>query len=483
MTLKFFSFIRARSTKGEAQSMALTADGDFSEVDYPRGPISPIDMRPVRVASEAESRDSALDHWEPQLKQETNRYHLEPVVVTSTSMRIPPILVEAEQSPTETAPSPPRPAPSPHSSDRGQTVPLEPRPLSIPDEDPVLSTPHIRPKEYLPPVAFNGRRYRFKYELGSGTYSRVLYAQRTKPHEEPKPVAVKVFHKSMLTGTTCTTDGETVHKLKSERVVDERNILEQITRERLPFLGKISASFQDENFVYLVMPLCMESLQNRLNDLCRANLSMKYDQLLLHAAELLIALEGLHGLGYYHMDIKPSNIMISGTGHIQLVDFGISKPVTNALGHIYYNEVIGTQDWIAPEVWRTRLFSGSAADIWCYGLVLFSMFQCPHNFVFYKDPRRRIEICEKMKPDARDLVFSRLLVQTPGDRYSLQQIKAHKFFENVDFTLIKEKRTNPPYRPDVVKRRVNRPYELPPPNITMSVDPPLLAAGVPYADR
>ncbi|KAK0225957.1 kinase-like domain-containing protein [Armillaria fumosa] len=479
MTLKFFSFLRAR--KAEAQSMALTADGNFSEVDYPRGPISPIDMRPVRVASEAESRDSALDHWEPQVKEETNQYHLEPVVVTSTSMRIPPFLVEAKQLPTETAPSPPRPAPSPHSSDRSQTVPLGPRPLSIRDEDPILSTPHTRHKECLPPVKFNGRRYRFKYELGSGMYSRVLYAKKTKSDEEPKPVAVKVFHKSMLAGTT---DGEPApRRIKSERVIDERNILEHITRERLPFLGKISASFQDENFVYLVMPLCIESLQNRLNDLCRANLAMKDDQLMLHAAELLIALEGLHGLGYYHLDIKPSNIMISGTGHIQLVDFGISKPAANALGHIYYSEVIGTQDWIAPEVWRTRLFSGSAADIWCYGLVLFSMFQCPHQFVFYKDPRRRIEICEKMKPDARDLVFSRLLVHTPGDRYSIQQIKTHKFFEDVDFTLIKEKRTNPPYRPDAVKRRDNRPFEVPPPNITMSVDPPLLAAGVPYTDR
>ncbi len=238
--------------------MALTADGDLSEVDYPRGPISPIGMRPVHVVSVAESKDSVLDHWEPQVKEETNGYRLE-LVVISTPIRMPPFLVEEKHSPTETAPSPPRPTPSPHSSDRGQTTPLVPRPLSIPNEDHILftphtlSTPHTRPKDCLPPVTFNGRRYRFRYELGSGLYSRVLYAQRTKPDEEPKPVAVKVFHKSMLAGTTGTTDGETAHKLKPKRVVDERNILEQITRERLPFLGKVSASFQDENFVYLVM--------------------------------------------------------------------------------------------------------------------------------------------------------------------------------------------------------------------------------------
>ncbi|KAK0212799.1 kinase-like domain-containing protein [Desarmillaria ectypa] len=482
MTPKIFSFMRRMM---EAQPIALTADGDFSDVDYPRGPISPLDMRPVRVASEVESSET-LDQCEPELVQELNRNFLEPVVFTSISMRMPPFLTETNRPPTDTVPSPPRPSPSLHPlpmSDQGQAVlktpPLESRPLLIRDRVPVLSKPPAHPQEYLQPVRFNGRHYTFKYELGSGMYSRVLYAQRTKPHGEPKPVAVKVFHKSRLAGPT---DGQTMHKLKPERVVDERNILEQITRERLPFLGKISASFQDENFVYLVMPLCMESLQNRLNDLCRGNLPMQRDQLLLYGAELLIALEGLHGIGYYHLDIKPPNIMISGTGHIQLVDFGISMPARNALGHIYYDKVIGTQDWMAPEIATARPFSGSAADIWCYGLVLFSMFQCPHSFVFHKDPRRRMDICQKMTPAARDLVFSRLLVQTPKDRCSLQQIKAHKFFEDVDFTLIKEKRIYPPYRPREVRRRVNRPF-VPAPNLTMSVDPPLLAAGVPYADR
>ncbi|KAK0461221.1 kinase-like domain-containing protein [Desarmillaria tabescens] len=476
MTAKFFNFMRR---KIEAQPTALTADGDFSDVDYPRGPISPVDMRSVHVASEADSND-ALDHWEPELAQESNRNFLEPVVFTSTSMRIPPFLMETDRLPTETAPSPPSSHPLP-TSDQGQAAlkppPLESRPLSIRDRVPVSSKRQLHSQECIPPVTFNDRRYTFKYELGSGLYSRVLYANRTKSHGDPKPVAVKVFHKSRLSS-----DGQTVHKLKSERVVDERNILEQITRERLPFLGKISASFQDENFVYLVMPLCMESLQNRLNDLCKRDLPMQRDQLLLYAAELLIALEGLHGLGYYHLDIKPANIMISGTGHIQLVDFGISMPASNALGHIYYDEIVGTQDWMAPEIMTTRPFSGSAADIWCYGLVLFSMFQCPHNIIFHNDPRHRIDICQKITPAARDLVFSRLLVQTPKDRYSLQQIKTHKFFEDVDFTLIKEKRIYPLYRPRKVRRRVNRPF-VPVPNLTMSVDPPLLAAGIPYADR
>ncbi|KAG7446237.1 kinase-like protein [Guyanagaster necrorhizus] len=434
MTLKFFSRIRRLM---QVQPIPLTADGDFSDVVYPRGPLSSLsDLHPVPVASEADS--SFTEPLGRNESDEVNRNYLEPVALTSTSIGMPQFLMETNRPSTETAPSPPlSPKPLP-TSDWGQAEPkpplLEPKPL-IRDRDPVL-------QECLPPVTFSGKRYTFQYELGSGMYSRVLYAKRAKPYEEPKPVAVKVFHKSRLAGPT---DGQTAHKLKSERVIDERNILEQITRERLPFLGKISASFQDENFVYMVMPLCMETLQNRLNYLCKRNLAMHRDQLLLYAAELV----RLHGLGYYHLDIKPPNIMISGSGHIQLVDFGISLPASNALGHIYYDEIVGTQDWMAPEIGAGRLFSGSAADIWCYGLVLFSMFQCPYSFAFHKDPRRRIDICQKMTPAARDLVFSRvglldvvmpmellnyvlkLLVQTPKDRYSIKQIKTHKFFEDV----------------------------------------------------
>lgn len=44
-----------------------------------------------------------------------------------------------------------------------------------------------------------------------------------------------------------------------------------------------------------------------------------------YAAELLCALECLHGFNVIYRDLKPENILLDYTGHIALCDFGLCK--------------------------------------------------------------------------------------------------------------------------------------------------------------
>ncbi len=44
-----------------------------------------------------------------------------------------------------------------------------------------------------------------------------------------------------------------------------------------------------------------------------------------YTAELILAVEAVHNLHCIHRDLKPDNILIDKTGHIQLSDFGLSK--------------------------------------------------------------------------------------------------------------------------------------------------------------
>lgn len=85
--------------------------------------------------------------------------------------------------------------------------------------------------------------------------------------------------------------------------------------------------------------------------------------------QVLSALEAAHGAGIVHRDVKPSNIMVAGTGRAKLTDFGIAQaaddPTLTKTG-----SVIGSPAYLAPE--RLSGHEASpASDLWSLGAVLY----------------------------------------------------------------------------------------------------------------
>jgi serine/threonine-protein kinase len=57
------------------------------------------------------------------------------------------------------------------------------------------------------------------------------------------------------------------------------------------------------------------------------------------------ALAKVHQYGWRHLDLKPSNLLVDGSGALKLADFGTNRPLAERAAHSY----AGTANWQAPE--------------------------------------------------------------------------------------------------------------------------------------
>jgi WD40 repeat protein len=84
------------------------------------------------------------------------------------------------------------------------------------------------------------------------------------------------------------------------------------------------------------------------------------------ASQLLAGLEAIHQAGLIHRDVKPENIMISRTGRVVLMDFGLARPRGEAAS------VSGTPAYMAPEQARGEE-ADARADVYSAAIVLAEM--------------------------------------------------------------------------------------------------------------
>lgn len=85
------------------------------------------------------------------------------------------------------------------------------------------------------------------------------------------------------------------------------------------------------------------------------------------------ALHFSHEAGIIHRDIKPANIMITNTGAVKVMDFGIARALSDSSAAMTQTAaVIGTAQYLSPEQARGKS-ADSRSDIYAAGCVFFEL--------------------------------------------------------------------------------------------------------------
>ncbi|MCI2956844.1 Stk1 family PASTA domain-containing Ser/Thr kinase [Agromyces atrinae] len=88
---------------------------------------------------------------------------------------------------------------------------------------------------------------------------------------------------------------------------------------------------------------------------------------------VLTALEYSHRAGVVHRDIKPGNIMVTKTGQVKVMDFGIARAISDSTSTVAQTTaILGTAAYFSPEQAKGEVVD-ARTDLYSTGVVLFEM--------------------------------------------------------------------------------------------------------------
>ncbi|GAA1429839.1 Stk1 family PASTA domain-containing Ser/Thr kinase [Microlunatus lacustris] len=183
---------------------------------------------------------------------------------------------------------------------------------------------------------------------------------------------------------------------------------------------------------YIVMELVEGST---LRDVLRDGRKILPERALELTQGVLDALSYSHKAGIVHRDIKPANVMLTPTGGVKVMDFGIARAVADTSATMTQTAaVIGTAQYLSPEQARGETVD-ARSDIYSAGCLLYELLVGRPPFVgespvsvAYQHVREApvppSQLDPVITPDI-DAITLKALAKDPADRYqSAREMKA-----------------------------------------------------------
>ena len=110
-----------------------------------------------------------------------------------------------------------------------------------------------------------------------------------------------------------------------------------------------------------------------VRDILRDGHAVPIDEAVEIVSGVLSALEYSHQAGIVHRDIKPANVMLTPTGAVKVMDFGIARAVADSAATMTQTQaVIGTAQYLSPEQARGESVD-ARSDLYSTGCLLFEL--------------------------------------------------------------------------------------------------------------
>uniref|UniRef100_UPI0026120EA4 Stk1 family PASTA domain-containing Ser/Thr kinase n=1 Tax=Nocardioides sp. TaxID=35761 RepID=UPI0026120EA4 len=120
--------------------------------------------------------------------------------------------------------------------------------------------------------------------------------------------------------------------------------------------------------------IVMEYVAGRtLRDILREGRKILPERALEITSGVLSALDYSHRAGIIHRDIKPGNVMLTPSGDVKVMDFGIARAVSDASSTMTQTAaVVGTAQYLSPEQARGETVD-SRSDVYSAGCLLYEL--------------------------------------------------------------------------------------------------------------